>query len=78
MDITKMDDGRIQLMSDGSPIENEAIFILGDLLMNCHPDFLAESQANDFGVCSDNGGKTYKNYAYLPYLGERPGLPKHG
>lgn len=79
MDVTKMNDGRIQLMSDGSAVENEAIDILADLLIHSgQSDFLAESQANDFGVGSDDGGKTYKNYAYLPYLGERPKLSEHG
>ena len=73
MDVVKQNDGSFLCVSNGTPEENEAIDVLSRMLIYIgHTGQIAESQANAFGVGSDDGGKTCKNYAYLPYFGEIP------
>jgi len=81
MDIVKQDDGSFFCVSNGTPEENEAIDVIGQMLVRLgESDHIAESQANAFGTGPDDGlpsydkNNTYKNYAYLPYFGEIPTL----
>ena len=73
MDVVKLDDNSFLCMSNGTPEENEAVDVIAQMLIRLgESDHIAESQSNAFGTSSDDGGKTYKNYAELPYFGEIP------